>query len=54
MSAYVIFIAALMLLAAGLAVAGVYVLVGLGWSLICGAVCSFLMSSFLLKGANSG
>lgn len=44
----------LMLASCGLTVAGVYILYGLGWSLLSGAACSFLAAGFLRKGMNSG
>ncbi|MNE80150.1 hypothetical protein D3C81_1609590 [compost metagenome] len=34
----------------GLAVAGVYILAGLGWSLLAGAVALFLIAGFVRKG----
>jgi len=41
----------LALIAIGLFVAGVYVLLGIGWSLLAGAVSACLAASFVAKGA---
>ena len=40
----------LALIGFGLLVAGVYVLAGLGWCLIAGSCCAFVMSGFIRQG----
>nr|WP_288355822.1 hypothetical protein [uncultured Pseudomonas sp.] len=41
-------------LGVGLAVAGVYILLGLGWALLTGAVACFAAAAFIRRGLTSG
>ena len=54
MRAVVLLFLLLTLCAAGSLVAGVYLLVGLGWSLIAASACLAAMAALLRKGMTSG
>lgn len=45
---------AFLALASTCTIAGVYLLAGLGWSLLAGAVCSLLFAALCIRGAAGG